>query len=636
MPPLGVVVSFALVVLASACARPVDAAASRQVAVEVSADGVSLGRLTGELRGRIAYFALDDVARLVGGRLRRAASGDQATLTAPQGVVDLTRDRAQIQVDGRAMTLAAPVRAAHGRWQVPGDLLVRALPAVVGKAMRVTPSVVPSVPAAAARPAKSAPATASTPARPVTQPAPTSARLVPRTGPQAALPPTPAGAEDAARVPWGEREGGTPPSSAGDRPAGVTAPGPEHSRPAATAAAVGVPSGGSSGPDSPAVAESATTVAVLPLPPASALPGPPGPSAPAVPSPSPSSGELRYRSYPTYTRVVLEGETATEPRLVDTASGLVVTLPGLAHRGPVTTRAVRDGLVGGLELGTSRIGATLRVTFDRPPANRRVYRLDDPPRLVLDFYRSAPAAPGGAPAAEGLRVIVIDPGHGGSDPGALGPSGLQEKELTLDIARRVAALLQEDAGVRVLLTRSTDRFMALRERTTFANRERADLFVSIHANSAPAAAATGAETYFLSSEATDNAARQAAAAENRVIALEANTKGGASRDLLRSILWDLAQSDFQQESSRLAEGVQNTLDRALRLPSRGVKQAPFYVLGGAAMPAILVEVGFMTNPAEEQRLRDDGYRDRIARAIAAGLGGYKRNYDRRVRAVANQ
>jgi len=308
----------------------------------------------------------------------------------------------------------------------------------------------------------------------------------------------------------------------------------------------------------------------------------------------------------------------------------------------VTTRAVRDGLVGGLELGATRIGATLRVSFDRAPATRRVYRLDDPPRLVLDFYRSAPAAPGGtpaapggAPAAEGMRVIVIDPGHGGSDPGALGPSGLQEKELTLDIARRVAALLQEDTGVRVLLTRSTDRFMALRERTTLANRERADLFVSIHANSAPAAAATGAETYFLSSEATDNAARQAAAAENRVIALEANTKG-ASRDLLRSILWDLAQSDFQQESSRLAEGVQNTLDRALRLPSRGVKQAPFYVLGGAAMPAILVEVGFMTNPAEEQRLRDDGYRDRIARAIAAGLGGYKRNYDRRARAVATQ
>src|SRR5205814_382379 len=162
----------------------------------------------------------------------------------PHGVVELTRDRAQIQVDGHAMTLAAPVRAAHGRWQVPGDLLVRALPGVVGKGIRVTPSVAPPAAAAAARPAKSAAATVSTPAR----------------------------------------------------------------------------------------------------------------AAPGGPSPSSSSGELRYRSYPTYTRVVLEGETTTEPRLVETASGLVVTLPGLAHRGPVTTRAVRDGLVGGLELGATRIG----------------------------------------------------------------------------------------------------------------------------------------------------------------------------------------------------------------------------------------------------------------------------------------
>jgi N-acetylmuramoyl-L-alanine amidase len=356
--------------------------------------------------------------------------------------------------------------------------------------------------------------------------------------------------------------------------------------------------------------------------------------------PRDDGGALRYRSYPTYTRVVIEGETGTEPRLVDTPSGLVVTLPGFAHHGPTAGRAVRDGLVAGLELVAARGGATLRVTFDQPPATRRVYRLDDPARLVLDFYRTAPGpsptGPAGAgPTGDGLRVIVLDPGHGGHDPGAIGASGLQEKELTLDVARRVAALVQEEAGVRVLLTRTGDRFVALRERTAFANRERADLFVSIHVNSAPAVGATGTETYFLSSEATDNAARQAAAAENRVVALEGSAKG-APRDMLRSILWDLAQSDFLQQSSRLAEVVQNTLDRALRLPSRGVKQAPFYVLGGAAMPAVLVEIGFLTNPTEEQRLRDDGYRDRIARAIAAGLGDYKRQYNRRPGVVARR
>jgi N-acetylmuramoyl-L-alanine amidase len=145
----------------------------------------------------------------------------------------------------------------------------------------------------------------------------------------------------------------------------------------------------------------------------------------------------------------------------------------------------------------------------------------------------------------------------------------------------------------------------------------------------------GTETYFLSNEATDGAARRAAEYENRLIAGDAGARGG-STDVLRSILWDLAQSDFQQESSKAAETLQNHLDRALRRPSRGVKQAPFYVLGGAAMPAILVEIGFISNPPEEQRLRDDGYRDRIARALAAGVTAYKRSYDHRVGAVAKR
>ena len=254
------------------------------------------------------------------------------------------------------------------------------------------------------------------------------------------------------------------------------------------------------------------------------------------------------------------------------------------------------------ELGEARGAAALLVTFERPPAARKVFRLEEPPRVVLDFHRQAPrvpaAAPPGepAPGPEPLRTIVVDPGHGGHDVGAVGPSGLQEKELALDIARRVAALLQEELGVRVVLTRARDQFVGLRERTTLANRERADLFLSIHVNASPAAAATGTETYFLSNEATDGAARRAAEYENRLIATDTGPKSGAP-EVVRSILWDLAQSDFQQESSRVAEALQNHLDRALRRPSRGVKQAPFYVLGGAAMPAVLVEIGFISNAA---------------------------------------
>ena len=414
------------------------------------------------------------------------------------------------------------------------------------------------------------------------------------------------------------------------RPAGAAPPG------AVAVPAVGAPRAGTPAPAAAAPSPpSASAPSASPRPPevARAEPAPAPPRPPAAPSAA--RVELRVRSYPTYTRLVLEADAPIEPRLVETEGGLTVTFPDVSPRGWAGTRTVRDGLVATTELGESRGAAALRVAFERPPAARKVFRLEDPPRVVLDFHRQAGAPPASGAGPEPLQTIMIDPGHGGHDAGAMGPSGLQEKELTLDIARRVAALLQEELGVRVVLTRGKDQFIGLRERTALANRERADLFLSIHVNAAPDGAATGTETYFLSNEATDGAARRAAEYENRLIGGDAGAKGG-SPDVLRSILWDLAQSDFQQESSRVAEAIQNSLDRALRRPSRGVKQAPFYVLGGAAMPAVLVEIGFISNPQEEQRLRDDGYRDRIARALVAGVAGYKRSYDQRAGAVVKR
>ena len=200
----------------------------------------------------------------------------------------------------------------------------------------------------------------------------------------------------------------------------------------------------------------------------------------------------------------------------------------------------------------------------------------------------------------------------------------------LDVTRRVARMVEEDLGIKVALTRSTDVFVPLRDRTNFANKQRADLFVSIHANAHPRAVSEGVETYFLSSEASDTDARQVAAVENGVIQLEtpaSRAKGG----LLKSILWDLAQSEFQQESSFMAETVQDSMTRSLSLVNRGVKQAGFYVLGGAAMPAILIEIGFLTNPKEEKKLATPAYRESVARAIYAGLSEYKRRYDQRLR-----
>ena len=144
------------------------------------------------------------------------------------------------------------------------------------------------------------------------------------------------------------------------------------------------------------------------------------------------------------------------------------------------------------------------------------------------------------------------------------------------------------------------------------------------------------ETYFLSSEATDNAARQVAAAENSVVQLEKPVFKGSRADAVKAILWDLAQSEFQQESSRLAEVVQDSMTQSLKIPNRGVKQAGFYVLGGAAMPAILVEIGFVTNPREERRMKESAYRDEIARAIYAGIAEYKADLDHRAARAASR
>jgi N-acetylmuramoyl-L-alanine amidase len=191
-------------------------------------------------------------------------------------------------------------------------------------------------------------------------------------------------------------------------------------------------------------------------------------------------------------------------------------------------------------------------------------------------------------------------------------------------------MVEEGLGVKVVMTRSTDVFIPLRDRTNFANKQRADLFVSVHANAHPRSVSEGVETYFLSSEASDTEARQVAAIENGVVQLE-TPAGRRSNDALKSLLWDLAQSTFQQESSFLAETVQDSMTRSLKLVNRGVKQAGFFVLGGAAMPAVLIEIGFLTNPREEKKLASSEYREAAAKAIFAGLTEYKRRWDRGVR-----
>ena len=365
-------------------------------------------------------------------------------------------------------------------------------------------------------------------------------------------------------------------------------------------------------------------------------------AAPAA-SPAPVAGsrmpvaleELRYRSYPSFTRIVVETSGPLAYR-VEAGGARESRVRLLLLAGFPRVQEIGDGFIAEAKLERAGDDAVLRVVFEGAPGEMRASTLADPPRLVLDFARPEEPAPRDRKdAVAPLRLIVLDAGHGGHDTGAVGPGGLQEKDLVLDVTRRVARLLEDKLDVKVLLSRDGDHFVTLRDRTTFANRERADLFVSIHANAHREVAPTGVETYFLSSEATDGAARQVAALENSVVQLEKAPGRPGRLDAVRAILWDLAQSEFQQESSRLAEVVQDSMTRSLRIPNRGVKQAGFYVLGGAAMPAILIEIGFVTNPREERRLKDPRYRDEIARAIFSGLADYKKRYDRAREAVPN-
>jgi len=238
----------------------------------------------------------------------------------------------------------------------------------------------------------------------------------------------------------------------------------------------------------------------------------------------------------------------------------------------------------------------------------------------------APAPAGPPPAAEKQRpsfVVVIDPGHGGDDTGALGPSGLAEKDVTLDVARRLKARILSEMDAEVILTRDTDRTLALDERTGIANHNRADLFVCIHANASRRGNARGAETYFLSAQATDAESRAIAAIENNTLGLE---EGVQKNGNLEMILWDLAQSAFMKESSTLAEIVQENLNDALDIANRGIKQAPFRVLMGATMPAILIEVAFITNPEEEKRLRDPAFKDKVSGAIFDSIKRFHEKY----------
>ena len=254
-----------------------------------------------------------------------------------------------------------------------------------------------------------------------------------------------------------------------------------------------------------------------------------------------------------------------------------------------------------------------------------------PPPVAVDPPKSVELAAPPKPAdvsrrgrtsltrALGLKLnrVVIDPGHGGHDHGTTGPSGLKEKELVLDLANRLKILIEQRLGAEVVLTRDSDVFIPLEERTDIANRHRADLFLSIHVNSSRYRSVSGPEVYYLNF--TDSK-------DDLEVASRENAGHGKSIFELSELLQKIALKDKIAESSEFARHVQRSLYRlnspAAATKNRGVKKAPFVVLIGASMPSILAEVGFVTNAREEAQMKRSDFRDRIAEALYKGVSAY--------------
>ena len=377
--------------------------------------------------------------------------------------------------------------------------------------------------------------------------------------------------------------------------------------------------------------------------------------------------EIRYWSNKDYTRVViqLDREASFTKSVLRNPDRIYFDLEKSRLDPNFVDRAydVNGLFIKQIRVGENRPGI-VRVVLDFERINNHtVFALYDPYRIVIDTRgnpdnsdggdsfdnRTAPGRGGSGNTQDGtsqsaasngsatpnhngdwtltrtlgLKVgrVVIDPGHGGKDTGTIGPSGLLEKELVLDVAFRLKKLLEERLGTDVILTRDDDRFIPLEERTAIANQNSADLFISIHANASHNRRVSGVETYVLDFARSDSereiASRENASAQRNIRELE---------DLLKQI----AAEDYNQESRDLALVIQSNLIHDLSSEmsdprDRGVKQAPFIVLIGSNMPSVLTEIGFISNPTDEKYFSQDEARTQVAEALYNGVEAYFRS-----------
>jgi N-acetylmuramoyl-L-alanine amidase len=321
----------------------------------------------------------------------------------------------------------------------------------------------------------------------------------------------------------------------------------------------------------------------------------------------------------------------------NTAKSAAPPVPAPATTDSARATAPADGEHSVVAHETVAVGSPASTPVVVPPAHTKIPTGAMPKSLssLAKDSTSAPPAPPTEPKptrdgdrsltrALGLKIrrIVIDAGHGGHDTGTVGPHGLMEKDLCLDVALRLGALIQQKLpGAEVLYTRKDDTFIALEDRTKIANEAKADLFISIHGNSSPDPAARGVETYYLNF---------ATSPESMEVAARENANAQESLHDLQDIIQKIARNEKVEESKELAGDIQGTLTQRLQLVSlnernRGVKKAPFIVLIGANMPSVLSEISFVSNPYDERLLRRPEQRQRIAEGLYRGITTYLAN-----------
>ncbi|MCS7233221.1 MAG: N-acetylmuramoyl-L-alanine amidase family protein [Synergistetes bacterium] len=378
---------------------------------------------------------------------------------------------------------------------------------------------------------------------------------------------------------------------------------------------------------SPSPSTSATPVSILPTKPDVSL----------------SLSNVRYYSANNYTRIVFDLSKIPEYTISVEGGYIVVNLKAV-RASKEEVYKIRDGLVKDVEILIGEGVTRVKVGVEGTPIYRD-FILEQPPRLVLDVLRKGQPAPSPSvvspvPSATEVRpsqgisvrseeaevkgkgkfLIVVDPGHGGADPGTIGPMGTKEKDVVLSISLYLREELVK-RGYRVALTRDKDIYIPLEERTKIANKLRADVFISIHCNASFSSSVNGSEVYYMSLP-SDSSAMAVALRENMEVGLGSEEVKRKTEMLVR-ILEDMMKNVKINESSKLAEEVYKALSKGnLETPVKRVAQAPFFVLRGAAMPAVLVEIGFMSNPKDEKLLRTSSWQKRIALLLADGLDVY--------------